>query len=155
MTEQSMSSYPVLSTQVIGQAESALGAILGPLLARTGTTFNQWLVLTVTAASGSAIDRDQLVARITGARKIDAHQVEAAISELADAGLVLPGDQTRVGLSEAGQARFHEIRAALQDVTGRLFADFPPEDLATAGRVLAIVTARANAELADAELSWP
>jgi DNA-binding MarR family transcriptional regulator len=150
-----MSSYPVLSTQVIGQAESALGAILGPLLARTGTTFNQWLVLTVTAASGSAIDRDQLVARITGARKIDAHQVEAAISELADAGLVLPGDQTRVGLSEAGQARFHEIRAALQDVTGRLFADFPPEDLATAGRVLAIVTARANAELADAELSWP
>jgi DNA-binding MarR family transcriptional regulator len=112
-------------------------------------------VLTVTAASGSAIDRDQLVARITGARKIDAYQVEAAISELADAGLVLPGDQTRVGLSEAGQARFHEIRAALQDVTGRLFADFPPEDLATAGRVLAIVTARANAELADAELSWP
>jgi DNA-binding MarR family transcriptional regulator len=150
-----MSSYPVLNTQVIGQAESALGAILGPLLARTGTTFNQWLVLTVTAASGSAIDRDQLVARITGARKIDAYQVEAAISELADAGLVLPGDQTRVGLSEAGQARFHEIRAALQDVTGRLFADFPPEDLATAGRVLAIVTARANAELADAELSWP
>jgi hypothetical protein len=28
-----------------------------------------------------------------------------------------------------------------------------PEDLATAGRVLAIVTARANAELADPELS--
>jgi len=40
------------------------------------------------------------------------------------------------------------------DVTARLF-DFPSEDLAAAGRVLAIVTARANAELADAELSWP
>jgi DNA-binding MarR family transcriptional regulator len=143
-----MASYPVLSTQVIGQAESALGAILDPLLARTGTTFNQWLVLTVTAASGSAVVRDQLVARITGARKIDAHQVETAISELAAAGLVLPGDETRVGLSEAGQGRYHEIRAALQDVTARLFGDFPPEDLATAGRVLAIVTARANAELA-------
>jgi hypothetical protein len=37
------------------------------------------------------------------------------------------------------------------DVTARLF-DFPPEDLATAGRVLAIVTTRANAELADPEL---
>jgi hypothetical protein len=53
------------------RGESALGAILGPLLARAGTTFNQWLVLTVTAASGFAIDRDQLVTRITGARKID------------------------------------------------------------------------------------
>jgi DNA-binding MarR family transcriptional regulator len=146
-----MSDYPVLNTQVIGQAESALGAILGPLLARTGTTFNQWLVLTVTAASGSAIDRDQLIARITGARKIDAHQVETALSELAAAGLVL--DETRVGLTGAGQARYHEIRADLGDVTARLFGDFPPEDLATAGRVLAIVTARANAELADPELS--
>ena len=46
-----MQAYPPLSTQVIGQAESALGALLDPLLSRTGTTFRQWLVLTVTAAS--------------------------------------------------------------------------------------------------------
>ena len=68
---------------------------------------------------------------------------------------VLPDDATSVGLSGVGQARYHEIRAALEDITTRLFADFPSEDLATAGRVLAIVTARANAELADPELSWP
>ncbi len=141
-----MSTYPVLSTQVIGQAESALGAISGPLLARTGTTFDQWLVLTVTAASGAAIDRGQLIDRITGARKIDAQLVETAISELTSAGLIL--DRSRVGLTEAGQARHREIRAALNEITARLFGDFPPEDLATAGRVLTIVTARANAELA-------
>jgi DNA-binding MarR family transcriptional regulator len=143
-----MSAYPVLSTQVIGQTESALGAILGPLLARTGTTFNQWLVLTVTAASGSTIDRDQLIARITGARKIDEDQVETSISELTAAGLVqeVPSDQSRVCLSETGQARHHQIRAALDEVTARLF-DFPPEDLATAGRVLSIITTRASAEL--------
>ena len=40
-----MQTYPPLSTQVIGQAESALGALLDPLLSRTGTTFHQWLVL--------------------------------------------------------------------------------------------------------------
>ncbi len=34
-----------------------------------------------------------------------------------------------------------------------LFADFPPEDLATAGRVLSIITTRANAELAGPDLS--
>src|SRR5215471_1597801 len=58
---QAMPTHPSLNPQVIGQAESALGAILDPLLARTGTTFNQWLVLTVSAASGATIDRDQLL----------------------------------------------------------------------------------------------
>ena len=43
---------------------------------------------------------------------------------------------------------------ALEDVTARLFAGFPPDDLATAGRVLSIITTRANAELADPELPW-
>ncbi len=83
-----MQNYPALSTQVIGQAESALGALLDPLLSRTGTTFNQWLVLAVTAAAGGDIDLDQLVARISGARKVDGAEVEAAIAELDAAGLV-------------------------------------------------------------------
>jgi PPOX class probable F420-dependent enzyme len=148
--EHSMSAYPVLSTQVIGQAESALGAISDPLLARFGASFNQWLVLTVTAAAGAVIDRDQLIARICGARKIGAREVEAAISDVAAAGLVL--DQPRVGLTEPGQVRYREIRAAFDEVTARLF-DFPPEDLATAGRVLSIITERANAELAGLDLS--
>jgi DNA-binding MarR family transcriptional regulator len=145
-----MPAYPSLSTQVIGQAESALGAILDPLLARTGTTFRQWLVLTVTAASGSVIGRGQLTARISGARKISRPEVESAISELTETGLAksLPGDDDHIGLTEAGQARYEQIRTALGDVTTRLFGGLPPEDLATAGRVLAIVTARANAELA-------
>ena len=139
-----MRTYPSLSTQVIGQAESALGAILDPLLARTGTTFQQWLVLTVTAASGADIDRATLIARIAGARKIDGAEVETAIGELAAAGLARAA--SRVTLTEAGQARYTGIRTALEGITARLF-DFPAEDLATAGRVLAILTARANAEL--------
>ena len=53
------------------------------------------------------------------------------------------------------------VRRDLADQPGRLarqpgrrigVGDFPPEDLATAGRVLTIVTARANAELAGLEL---
>ena len=139
-----MQTYPSLNTQVIGQAESALGAILDPLLTRTGTTFRQWLVLTVTAASGADIDRATLVARIVGARKIDAAEVEAAIGELAAAGLTRA--DSRVTLTEAGQAAYTGIRTALEEITARLF-DFPAEDLATAGRVLAILTARASAEL--------
>jgi hypothetical protein len=140
-----MQTYPPLSTQVIGQAESALGALLDPLLSRTGTTFHQWLVLTVTAASGGDIDHDQLVARVSGARKIDGAEVEAAIAGLDAAGLA--EGTSRVILTAAGLARFAEIRGALEEITARLF-DFPAEDLAAAGRVLAIHTERANAELA-------
>jgi len=144
-----MSAYPTLSTQVIGQTESALGAILDPLLARAGTTFNQWLVLAVTAASGTATTRAQLITRITSARKIDDSAVLAAINELIDASLLetLPGDGSQVGLTSTGQARHRQIRTAVEEVTGRLFADLPAEDLATSGRVLSIITARANAEL--------
>jgi len=140
-----MQTYPPLSTQVIGQAESALGALLDPLLSRTGTTFHQWLVLTVTAASGGDIDHDQLVARVSGARKIDGVEVEASIAGLDAAGLA--EGTSRVILTAAGLARFAEIRGALEEITARLF-DFPAEDLAAAGRVLAILTERANAELA-------
>ena len=140
-----MSDYPPLNTQVIGQAESALGALLEPLLVGTGITFQQWLVLTVTAASGGRTDRGQLVARIAGARKVDGTLVESAIAELAAAGLATAAGP--LALTDAGQVVYERVRGAIDELNAELFA-FPPEDLATAGRVLSIVTARANAVLA-------
>jgi len=76
--------------------------------------------------------------------------VLTAIAELTAAELVraLPGEGSRIGLTEAGQARYRSIRTALGEVTSRLFGGLPAEDLATAGRVLTIITERANAELA-------
>jgi len=140
-----MSSYPPLNTQVIGQTESALGALLEPLLADAGLTFQQWLVLTVTAASGGRTDRGQLVARIAGARKVDPTEVESAIAGLAAAGLATAAGP--LALTESGQDAYQRIRGAIEELNAELFA-FPPEDLATAGRVLSIVTERANAVLA-------
>ena len=145
-----MPDYPPLSTQVIGQAESALGALLEPLLARTGITFQQWLVPTVTAASGADIERGQLVARISSARKVDGATVEAAIAELAAARLVTADGS--VTLTDAGRAKYQSIRGTLEEITTGLF-DFPAEDLATTGRVLSVVTARANAVLAGPRTS--
>lgn len=140
-----MSDYPPLNTQVIGQAESALGALLEPLLAGAGITFQQWLVLTVTAASGGRADRGQLVARISGARKVDGTEVESAIAELAAAGLATAAGP--LALTEPGRDVYQRIRGAVEELNAELFA-FPPEELATAGRVLSVVTARANAVLA-------
>jgi hypothetical protein len=140
-----MPDYPALSTQVIGQAESALGALLEPLLASGEITFHDWLVLNVAAAAGGSIDRGQLAARISGARNVDPAAIETAIAELAAAGLVTA--QGPVAFTDAGRETYHRIRGAVERITTRLF-DFPPEDLAAAGRVLSIVTARANALLA-------
>ena len=140
-----MPSYPPLNTQVIGQAESALGALLEPLLADAGITFQQWLVLTVTTASGGRADRGQLAARIAGARKTDPAEVESAIAELAAAGLATAAGP--LALTGSGQDAYQRIRGAIEELNAELFA-FPSEDLATAGRVLSIVTERANAVLA-------
>jgi DNA-binding MarR family transcriptional regulator len=146
-----MQDYPVLNTQVVGRAESALGAIFDPILDRAGTTFHQWLVLTLTMAAttakGGTADHGELVARIADARKIDPAEVETAMGELHAAGLLQFPDATLVSLTEGGRARHAQIRRAVEEVTARLF-DFPAQDLATAGRVLSVITARADAELA-------
>jgi hypothetical protein len=55
-----------------------------------------------------------------------------------------------VRLTAAGTGVFGQIRGVVTELTQRLWGDLPAEDLATAGRVLSIVTERANAELARA-----
>jgi chromosome segregation and condensation protein ScpB len=134
-----------LNPQVIGQTESALGALLGPVLAEARTSFEQWVVLAVTA-DGSPVDHAQLVARVVDARKFAADDVADAIAELAAAN-ALTVEAGKVALTTAGQDLRRRIRTRIQEVTSGLF-DFPAEDLATAGRVLATITARANAFLA-------
>jgi len=42
----------------------------------------------------------------------------------------------------------HRISTAIAQITQLLWGDLPAEDLATAGRVLAIITERASAQLA-------
>jgi len=135
-----------LNPQVIGQTESALGALLGPVLTEARTSFEQWVVLAVTA-DGSPVDHAQLVARIVDARKLAAGDVEAAIAELA-AAEALTVEADKVALTAVGQDLYRRIRARIHEVTSGLF-DFSAEDRATAGRVLATITARANAFLAD------
>jgi DNA-binding MarR family transcriptional regulator len=119
------------------------------ILARSGTTFPQWVALTKVAADGGTADRRQLIDAMTGALKIDDAAAAEALAGLAAADLLealeaLPGTGSRVGLTPPGQARYREIRAAVDRVTARLYGDIPPAELATAGRVLALITARAN-----------
>jgi len=143
--------YPLLSTRLIGQTESALGALLAPLLAEADMTFLQWVVLSLTVDGGATspgIARDQLVDRITNIRKVDAADVSAAIAELENAAaLVITAGQ--VTLTDLGRASHSRVLARVEEVTNYVF-DLPAEDLAASGRVLATISARANSVLANA-----
>jgi DNA-binding MarR family transcriptional regulator len=140
-----------LNPQLIGRAENALRAILNRALARTGGgTYQQWVALNLVAVSGGAIDRDQLIDRLAGALKIDDAAVQAAIAELTAEGLLqdLSGQGSRIGLTDTGQARYRQVRSDLDRTTARVFGELSADDLATAGRVLSVITDRVNAELA-------
>ncbi len=144
-----MSAPSTFGTQVIGQTEKALGAILDRQLAGTGLTEPQWVVLNVALAGNEELDRDQLSGRIAGVLKVNEPEAQARITELIDAGLVdaPDGDGLPARLTDAGRQLHARIRAAVTAITERLWGDLPAEDLATAGRVLSTVLARANAEL--------
>ncbi|HEY6745422.1 MAG TPA: hypothetical protein VI357_06840 [Mycobacteriales bacterium] len=128
-----------LNGQVIGQAERATRAVLDRLLDRVGTPFEQWVALNLTATSGP-LPAAELATRL----RIPLTEATAALSALAADGLLAP-DGT---LTAAGRDRHAEITAGLAAITDRLYGDLPADDLAVAGRVLSLITARASAELA-------
>ena len=139
-----MPDYPPVSPQVIGETETALSGLLAPLLAAAGLSFPQWVVLTL-AAGTPGIAQDQLAATVTEVRKLAPADAARVVGELTEAGaLSLSDDQ--VTLTPSGQAGYDQVRAQVAEITAALF-DFPADDLATAGRVLATITARANAVL--------
>jgi hypothetical protein len=134
---------------IIGRTEKAFGALMGRVLARTGGTFHDWVVLNLTAGNGEPIDRSKLIVGLTDALQIDETAAEAAINELTSGGL-LAVSAAVVSLSDAGRERYLGIRAAIDEITASLNADIPADDLATTHRVLTTLSERASAQLAGA-----
>ncbi|MFD4033808.1 hypothetical protein ACFWVP_25680 [Streptomyces sp. NPDC058637] len=132
--------------QIIGQAHYATRAVLESLLARSGTTFHQAVALNATADGAGATKR-ALTDRMTSTLKIETGTAEAAVDSLIDGGLLA---ETGAGLelTASGRARQDGIRTGTARITAGLYADLPAEDLAAAGRVLTVLTERANVVLA-------
>ena len=147
-----MSANPTFSTALVGQTETAFGAILDRQLTGTGLSAPQWITLTVALAGGHSVERAQLVRRIAGARKVNQSEVQASINELAAEGLLDAPDEngTAVTVTDAGGRLHGQISTAVAEITQRLWGDLAAEDLATAARVLSTVLARANQELSHA-----
>jgi hypothetical protein len=144
-----MSTYPTFSPRVIGQAEKTLNAILGRQLAGTGLTEPQWVILTLAVTSGGTAGREAFTRMVADALKISETEARALIGDMVTAQqLQITGEPPAVTVTGAARQLHSRIRVAIADITQRLWGDLPAEDLATAGRVLAIITDRANAQLA-------
>ena len=105
------------------------------------------MILTLAVTGGGAADRDRFTTMVADALKISEAEAKARVADMVTAQqLNITG--SAVTVTGTAQQLHSRIRAAIAEITQRLWGDLPAEDLATAGRVLAIITERANAELA-------
>ncbi|WP_316782522.1 MarR family transcriptional regulator [Streptomyces sasae] len=147
-----MTTTPLVDARVIGLAHHAPRALLEGVLARHGITFHQNLTLRLVAVAGESIGRDELVGEITGALKTGESVGRGAIEELTATKLLEadPADMSRLRVTDAGRELYETISTESTEIAARLYAGIPEEDLAVTGRVLTLITNRANAELTDA-----
>ncbi|MFJ6386533.1 MarR family winged helix-turn-helix transcriptional regulator [Streptomyces sp. NPDC091972] len=139
---------PVLNPRVIALAHYAARALLENVLARHGVSFQQSVTLRLAAVAEGPVERELIAGDVTGALKIDAAEAHSVVDELISAGLLAPQGSSRVRITDAGRELFATTSAETAPLTARVYAGIPEEDLAVAGRVLSLVTERADAELA-------
>ncbi|MEV6839621.1 MarR family transcriptional regulator [Streptomyces sp. NPDC051133] len=143
---------PTANGRVIALAHYAARALLEGVLVRHGATFQHSVTLRAVVVAGESIGRDELAADVAGSLKTDVSVVRDVVGELTVAKLLEEdaADASRVRLTDAGRDLYESTTAETAEISARLYAGIPAEDLAVAGRVLTLVTERANAELAGA-----
>ncbi|MFD6419992.1 MarR family transcriptional regulator [Streptomyces sp. NPDC060194] len=137
---------PIADARAVGLAHYAARGVLETVLARHGLTFLQQNVLRAVAAEPSPA-ADEAVARVVGTLKADPADIRAALDALTGRGLVA-ADGPVLRATAAGRELLDTTAAQVAPAGARIWGGIPAEDLAAAGRVLALVTERANAELA-------
>ncbi|MFI9366233.1 MarR family transcriptional regulator [Kitasatospora sp. NPDC053057] len=137
---------PALNPRTIALAHYAGRALLEGVLARHGATFEQSVTLRAVTAAGGSVGRGELVAEVTGSLKADEAAVHAVIEQLTAARL-LQAQGDLIELTDAGIELFESTTAETAGISARVYDGIPAEDLAVAGRVLTLITGRANAEL--------
>jgi DNA-binding MarR family transcriptional regulator len=147
---ESVPTGPSLNPQIIGQAENALRALLERTLAGTGLAYRHWIALSVIAGSEAAVDENELAVRAEGVLKVDDSTVRAVIADLHAREFVepTPDGRSHIRLTDAGRVVHGNIRAAIEPIVSSLFHEIPDDDLRTAGKVLKLITERADEVLA-------
>ncbi|MBK3568806.1 MarR family winged helix-turn-helix transcriptional regulator [Streptomyces sp. MBT62] len=147
MTTATEATTPPADARMLGLAHYAARAVLESVLVRHGVGFHQQITLRPVAVAAGPVDRGQLAADTAAALKVDEDSAQGTIDELITAGL-LGADASDVRITDAGRELFERITKETSAASARIWGDLPEEDLLAAGRVLSLVTERANAELA-------
>lgn len=138
---------PAADARVLGLAHYAARAVLESVLDRHGATFQQQITLRLVVVAGQPVEREALVTQVVGALKVDPAEARGVITELGAKGLITV-DGSDVRVTDAGGDFYTRVSAETGEISARIWGGIPAEDLAAAGRVLATVTERADAELA-------
>ncbi|MFD0149290.1 MarR family transcriptional regulator [Streptomyces sp. NPDC055721] len=143
---------PSANGRVVALAFFAARAVLQGVLTRHGITYHQSVTLRAVVTAGGSLGREELVADVNGSLKTDESVVRGVVDELTAAKLLEedPTDTSRLRLTDTGRELDATTSAESAEISARLYGGIPAEDLAVAGRVLTLVTERANAELAGA-----
>ncbi|MET7271162.1 MarR family transcriptional regulator [Streptomyces flaveolus] len=137
---------PVADSRALGLAHYAARGVLEHVLARHGVTFQQQIALRAAATADTPQTADDLVTQVRGSLKTDPVAVRATLDELL-AEQLLVADGAHLRPSDAARELLAAVSAETAPLTARIWGGIPAEDLAAAGRVLALVTERADAEL--------
>jgi DNA-binding MarR family transcriptional regulator len=141
----------LLTGQDVGEAEGALTALLNRTLAasQTGVTRVEYVTLRLLASRGPQPQPAAVHAFLASQPQLglDRGQVAELLGRLESRGLLSGSAVDGPGplqLTPAGVALNAQLAEAVVAATRPLYADFDPDDLATAHRVLVELTQRAT-----------
>jgi DNA-binding MarR family transcriptional regulator len=149
MRSETMAQAPTLTGQDIGEAQGAVRALLDQILADTGSTSNEYIALRVLTVRRPATSPAALHEFLAGQRQLglDLPAVGELFAGLEAKGLITggsPDDSGPTQVTAEGEALYARLTEAVAGVTRQLYADFDPDDLATAHSVLVQVIERAD-----------
>ncbi|MGW5047535.1 MarR family transcriptional regulator [Streptomyces griseoluteus] len=147
MTNTASTTAPVADARALGLAHYAARGVLEHVLAQHGITFQQQVVLRAAVTADAPQTPDDLITQVQDSLKADPADLRATLDALL-AKQLLVADGAHLRSTDAGHELLATVGAETAPITARIWGGISAEDLAAAGRVLALVTERANTELA-------
>ncbi|MFF3227018.1 hypothetical protein ACFYV7_29770 [Nocardia suismassiliense] len=139
-----------LNPSIIGQAEKHHTAVLTRALAGTTLDEKQWIVLNQALAAGEPVEQGAHIARIAAMTQWAHTEVETALNALLAKDLLATTPHRLLEPTDTGKAVVSKVRTESGAIVAAAYGAVPAEDLATAARVLATITARMADELSHA-----
>jgi DNA-binding MarR family transcriptional regulator len=139
-----MTDTALLTGQDIGEAESAMTALLERVIAPTGRSRSEYITLRVLAAQSPYRSDAELIDFLASQRQLGLAPADVVtmLDRLQVDGLITASP---VELTARGRALLDELATAVAPATRQLFTGLDPNDLAVAHRFLVDLIQRAQA----------